>query len=401
MAVVVVTLLTLVAAGAFVQLGKSSEGTEQYDLYSTLSPAPDGTRAIHELLTDLGYETRRQLDDFARGDLQDVSVVVMLQPIRPLESAEEDLLMDWMQQEGGTLFLAGQMTSGSALVNRPREGLSDPLAYHHPDLGNLPKQEGVEDWTEDESGDEAWLIEGVEELVWVPILMSEQRVLEVDPAASFQRRADHTVLVTRKQSSFLEVSRVGRGRVVKVASVDLFINDNVARGSNLRLLLNSVSDASVVLFDEAHRRMTPGEQGSVWDVLGPASELAFLQLLLAIAAALVALGWRSAPAMQEAPGKRRRALEQVEALAAMLQRAAAADLAISLMHGRTRRLWSAGRFQTPTRRSSPTETQRRKRLFDELERLASRRGGPPAAATKRLSMYMKLYGELRRREVHT
>jgi hypothetical protein len=385
--------LALVAAAAsvFVEVGRG-DGAEGLDLYSTFSPSPDGTKAIYELVSELGYEAERHLEPLDAADLEGVRLVVILQPIVAPDLAEEETLLDWLEA-GGTVLLGGELPGRLGMVGR-RGGLDDPLSYHHPARGNLPKAEGDEDWTRAPSPLASELLEGVDRLVWTPVLSREERSVAVEAGGAVPRRAGHTVLVSRNGFSFLEVTEVGEGLVVKARYVDLFINKNIDRGRNLVLLLNvlesRVRDGRIV-FDEGHRRLDPEDQGDVWDVLGTGAEIAFLQLLLAVAAGLVALGARPAPPLADREVRRRRAVQQVEALASMLERAGAYALAVRLIHGRVRRLCrAAGR--------RGTGGERRGRILGELEELSRAADDEGGLDRRELTRYVRLYFELVRGE---
>ncbi len=399
-AVAVVVMILVVGVGAFIEMGRTDEGSDTFDLYSTLSPAPDGARALYALLGELGYRTRRELSDFEKLDPAGADIVMMLGPVLPLTAAEEERLEAFVEA-GGTVFVAGEMLMGSAMYSRPRTGAGDPFALHHPDGGDLPRAEGDPEWTEKVSPLAAELFAGVDRVAWKPVLGKTVRSVDVDVTGPVPARGDHVVLVTRDQRSFVEVSTLGLGRVVKVAQVDPFINGNIRKADNLVLVLN-VLEASKgegrVLFDEAHRRLGPAEQPDVWDVLGPAAELAFLQLLLATAAGLVALGWRRAAPLAEREVRRRRALDQVKALAGMLEQAGAAGLAIRLVHGRARRLQAAGRLGSAPgmRGADPVETQAK--TFAELERMADDARDRGKATASDLARYAKLYSRIVKKE---
>lgn len=389
-------LIVFAGTAAFMHLGASPADREQLDIYSSLSPAPDGTKAIYTLLGDLGFRTRRALAGFDEIEWDETDVLVSVQPVAPVTDEEHEALTGWVE-EGGTVLLAGQMMRGGLFAS-PSFDLDDPFVFHTPPgPGQAGRTRAPEEWLQAHSELKDRLLAGVDRFEYKHIFSDRLGKVEVDIEEPAWRKGPHEVLVGQEMS-FVEVTSVGDGRVVKVLDENILLNRSIRLGRNLVFVLNVLEEyggRGRVVFDEAHRSLRPGDQPSVWEVLGPASEVSFLQLLLAVLAGVVALGWRPAPALPERRERRRRALQQVEALAGMMERAGAARLAVRLIHRRTRHLWETGRLTPGPGPRSIDRTASQARLFKRMDGLARRIESMPRAGRAELVRYIGLFRQLK------
>jgi hypothetical protein len=399
---VLVAALVCTGLAMFMQIGETPEDREKYDYASSLSPAPDGVKALYTLLGELGYRTRRSMDAFDGTALEETDVLVTVQPLRPMTDVEEEALRSWIE-EGGTMVIAGDLSRG-AVFSQPSLDPDDPFVRHNPLKRDtheaIDGEQGEQLWRKEPSELKPRLLAGVDSFAYRHILTDRTREIPVKIDEPAWRRGPHEVLVGGTRS-FVEVSTLGSGRVIKLGDEHVLMNRSIAMANNLVFVLNVLGeygDGGRIAFDEAHRQMAMHEQQSVFDVLGPASRVALLQLLVAVLAGLVAVGWRSAPPLPERLERRRRALEQVEALASMMERAGAARLAVKLLHRRTSHLWRKGRFMPAPGPHGAELTGRQARLFARMERYAARVESGAGADRRDLVRYIVLLRQLKRGE---
>ncbi|MBW2261963.1 MAG: DUF4350 domain-containing protein [Deltaproteobacteria bacterium] len=403
--VILTVALLCTGLALFTEIGVSSQDQNDHDFFSSLSPAPDGAKALHTLLGDLGYRTSRLLETFEPEGIEEVDVLVVIQPVKPITDEERGVLVDWLER-GGTMLLAGGLASGGEYSTLARDP-DDPFARHVRPLHGSPTPGGSaapgdgdeeHEWKKERSDIAPVLLAGVDTFEYRHILTDRLTTLRVEHRQETWRRGPHELLMG-EQSGFIEVSTAGRGRVIKILDESILLNRSIRLGDNLVFVLN-VLEAYVgkgrVAFDEGHRSLMPGDEPNVWEVLGPASEMAFLQLMLAVLVGIVALGWRLAPALPERRERRRRALQQVEALAGMMERAGSVRLALGLMHRRTEHLWRIGRFAPPAGQASAALTRRQEQIMDRMRDLAA--GAAAGAGRKDLTRYIALFRQLKKGE---
>ena len=403
--VILVTALVCCALVVFTEIGVTSSDREQHDLFSSLSPAPDGSKALYTLLGDLGFETRRLLEGYEPGAIEEVDVLVAIQPVKPIGEDEREVLLGWLEA-GGTMLLAGGLPSAGDYSSLARDP-DDPFGRHTRPVhgaptpgGSAAPQEGEEayEWRREPSTLAPVLLAGVDTFEYHHIFTDRLMTVRIEHETMTWRKGPHELL-TGSESGFVEVSTAGQGRVVKILDESVLLNRSIGLGDNLVFVLNVLDEyagSGRIAFDEGHRSLVPGDQPSLWEVLGPASEMAFLQLMLAVLAGLVAAGWRLAPPLPERREKRRRALQQVEALAGMMERAGSARLALGLMHRRTEHLWRAGRFAPPAGPATAALARRQEMIMKRLRALAA--GAAAGAGRAELTRYVGLYRQLRRGE---
>ena len=102
-----VALFGALAAIMFVGLARQAEQEPTTGPpLAARSTEPDGARALLLWLDELGYAVDTRVDvDFAIPD--DTEIILVLEPVRPLESRDWQALDPWIEQ-GGTLVVAGQ-----------------------------------------------------------------------------------------------------------------------------------------------------------------------------------------------------------------------------------------------------------------------------------------------------
>jgi len=399
--VILATALLCTGLAVFTEIGVTRSDRETHDLFSSLSPAPDGAKALYTLLGDLGYRTSRMLETFEAGSIEDLDVLVLIQPVKPITRQERDALRSWLE-DGGTMLLAGVLTGGD---HAPAGDPDDPFDRHvrqpygSPTPGGSASTDaGQQEWRRERSEHAPVLLAGVEAFEYRHIFTDRLTTVAVKDRQECWRKGPHELLVGQ-EGGFVEVSSAGQGRVVKIQDENILLNRSIAMGDNLVFVLNLLDAYAArgrVGFDEGHRSLLPGDQPSVWEVLGPASEMAFLQLLLAVLAGVVAVGWRLAPPLPERREKRRRALQQVEALAGLMERAGSGRLAIGLMHRRTEHLWRSGRFSPPAGTGRARQTRMQTRILQRMRQLAA--GATAGSSRKDLARYIALFRQLKRGE---
>ncbi len=402
--VILATALLCSGLALFTEIGVSSEDRKGHDLFSSLSPAPDGAKALYALLGDLGYRTGRLLETFEPEAVEGVDVLVAIQPLKPVTEEERGVLVDWLEG-GGTMLLVGELAGGGqySFAHDP----DDPFGRHVRPLHGSPTPGGSaapvdgkdeHEWKKERSELAPVLLAGVETFTYRHVFTDRLTTVKVTRQEETWRKGPHE-LIMGEQEGFIEVSTTGAGRVIKIRDENILLNHSITLGDNLVFVLNVLEKYAAsgrVAFDEGHRSLLPGDEPSVWEVLGPSSQMAFFQLMLAAVLGIVAAGWRLAPVLPERRDRRRRALQQVEALAGMMERAGSVRLALGLMHRRTEHLWRTGRFAPPAGPASAELAGRQVRIMNRMRNLAA--GAATGGSRKDLTRYIGLLRQLRRGE---
>lgn len=294
LAVGILVLLVLVTTFAALQ----QETEQEYPPLSTLSSAPDGALALKLWVQELQYDVDEQvLGEFLPPE--DVSILLMLDPILPAES-ELQALDDWVEA-GGTLIAIGEQYSMYSLVDHYRFSLS-----YLSDQNTTPARE-------------------------TPLLSSPAAMDLKNAKVSFalqSERDDFVVLVTYQGEPVVVSFEQGQGRVILGTVAGSFTNAGLKQPGNPELVLNILALARTkgpVWFDEWHHGLRTGDQ-----ILGPSAflrrtpvgrSLLFIAFAVLIVLFLQGRGFgRPVPLPQEI--RRRGALEHVTGVANLSRRAA-------------------------------------------------------------------------------
>ncbi len=273
------------------------QGTEQEGMpnRTSYSAAPYGLKALYLTLGELGYETKRLRMPLSKVSLPERGTLWIVDPM-PLTVREWEDLRRWVER-GNTLILAG----GLALPN-----LESAL-------------EAMQGWLEEaplshaRTTQPSYLTRGVR----VVTLRSEVRIETFRVGASKKERkreeegflfnggmgrsealdkalAQAAPVMADDQGAVVAQARLGRGRVVLLASSWMLCNEALDEADNLELALNAVgpSDNGPVYFDEYHH----GYREAVsWTLLPLPVKLALAQILFGLLLVVYARSRRLGP----------------------------------------------------------------------------------------------------------
>jgi hypothetical protein len=329
--------------------------TPDFDLRtSTFLSGPNGSKGLHDVLTQLGRLSERRrtsLSNLATERAHRPAILVLLDPIYPLQDDEMEQVVRYVRGGGGAVVASG---SGAGLTQcagwriQPEEMRGDSVAVRSPDaVVHLPRTGHVLTPYKIDSLERG----GLEELVKGA---AEERLGICGTLAPFE--TDTVVAAVNNRPAILRLRYRGGGTITLVADRGWFTN-RVWRYTDvpivvLPLLTPRPERPGRVAWDEYHQGFGAAEGSTLpvrtwaWLRSSPAG-WAILQL---IAIALVWLAMnavRFGPARSVIERRRRSPLEHLEALGAGLESAADADTAVQrLALGLRRRLSRAGHVGT-------------------------------------------------------
>ncbi len=305
----IILLLIVVTTFATLQRGTG----EQYPVFSSISPAPDGALALKLWVKELRYNVNEDvLANFAPPE--DASIMFMLEPLFPTE--EELAAVDEWVEDGGTLIAIGE-----------RYGMYSLIDHYKFFFSYLPDNTGV-------PSNETPLLDSPSALD-----LSNMNIR----IALGSDRGDYVTLISFQDQPVLVSFEQGEGRVILGTVTQAFTNAGLKLPGNPELVLNILALAKnkgTVWFDEWHHGVQSGEQ-----VLGPTEFLrrtpvgrALLFVAFAVFIAFFLQGrsfGRPIPLPQEI--KRRGALEHVTGIANLSRRAAHRSSVMMQYHNQIKR----------------------------------------------------------------
>jgi hypothetical protein len=347
-----VLLVALILGLALVASARESkEGGGTFDpRTSTWVAGPHGTRALHDVLGELGIRTGRRTEPFTAGRID--GPLVILAPTFPLDGDEAHAVAKWVRG-GGTLIYAVRRT----------DGLRDTLG-----LGLSPlKGDSLFEEAHDSGARAMAAVLPVTD--GVAFVDGFRRGFTPSPALLHA-----TVLAAAGQVPTVVDYRLGDGRVIAWADALPLTNEQLRTSRAAILFARTAADAAggkTLWFDEYHHGFKSGGStiGTVARFLAhePAGH-AVLQGAAVVALLLLLLGRRFGAPLPPPPTRRRSPLEHVDALAGAYRQAEAKDTA--------RRLLIAGLARRLGRRVPPT-------VQAESELLGRLAGHPTAAPAAR------------------
>ncbi len=400
-----IIIFAVVLAGLLLLLaflpGRSKEGkgAKTFDFYSSLSPSPGGIKALYLLMQELDYETRRIMDEPGSRDWQELSVVFLLAPVKPLTFEALDHLELWVS-EGGTLIIS-ELMAESALWpgDFPAVDEKSMLFEPVPPAKCLPDGEK---WTV--CGDSAvyTLADNVKSISLGAFSSTYEESLERPKCLSHKMDSAHPgtydVFMFGECRPFMSVRSFGGGRVIGIKFPDLFLNRNIGKADNLLVALNVLELAHKrygrkekikIGFDEFHRLIEKPDT-SVWEVLGPGARLAFYQFILLFIVAAYGYSRRFSPPYRRTEDKVRTSLMQTETLSAILEKTRSYGLALKIIHRQTRKKWN----EKTIRKISP-----KRKLLDKLEKINNKAHYSSTSSkdsSALLTRYLAILGELKK-----
>ena len=342
---VLVALVTVLAIGF---LFAPSATSESGGLLTTYASDAGGTRGLFEVSRRLGWPATRLLDRFEEP-LDSTAIYAILRPAVPLTSREVSAVLDAVRRGAGLLLVPDFRSSfgdslGIEIRPVPPLGVipSDSIAWDS--LGGLtptPRWPAVVFQTTDDAPDSVITMLGVRE---VDVDVDVDSVLPVVIGFPY-----------------------GRGRIVMMAHGAVLANGELRDGHNAVLPIRMLEWVApgrrpTLVFAEYHQGH--GMHASVMkavrrELANTVGGRAVLQLLLAAALLLLALGVRPIPPRARKRSERRSPLEHVGALASAYEQVNAARTAL-------------GRLLRGLRRRHPIGTLRSASDAEYLSSLASR-----------------------------
>ncbi|HUG39503.1 MAG TPA: DUF4350 domain-containing protein [Longimicrobiales bacterium] len=290
---------------------------------TTMRTSPDGAAALYELLVALDIPVERRMTPLD-GITPIGGALALLAPTQPLDPAERDSLVRWVER-GGTLIAA--LAYGDPLLRR---------------LGLAPEFVGAGGGSARSVPDR--LTEGVDSVgsvFYVLDVADTTALIAIEPLVV--AGDDDRIVALR--------ARLGRGTVVLLSDHRILSNGRLRAAGAAPIFARAAAEAAraghPLVFDEYHHGYRGGTPtGAFFDFLfgAPAGWL-FLQLALVAALAALPAAVRFGAPVAAAAAPRRSPLEHVAALGEVYRQARAADLARRrLLVGFARRL---GRERPP------------------------------------------------------
>lgn len=323
-------LLVALVAGVVVLGALGARGADPFEVRrSTFLGTPWGTKALHDLLKETGYDVRRHRDSLRFVPPEAGTLCILSAPV-PQGQDEIRGVVAWVES-GGTLVLGlggGTLAPVASLANRgaPSAALAEALGVR---VQRTPRTEaGVV--TRGRLAVEG----GVDR-----VRFHGGRVLDgpLTGAPGFRP------LVVGPHGTVAGEAPRGRGRVIVLADDSALVNRYLRDPWNAQaavLLLAHGGKVGPILFDERHQGYGDDRQAvaRLADALsGTGLGLVLVQAALAAALLLWASGRRFGAPLPPPRARRRRATEAAEALGRAYREAGAAALAAETLAAGARR----------------------------------------------------------------
>lgn len=326
-------MLLALVAGVIVLGTLGTRGSDPFEVRrSTFLGTPYGTRALHDLLKELGYDVRRHRESLRIVPPEAGTLCILSAPV-PLAQEEIRAVVSWVEA-GGTLLLSlggGTLPPLATLANRGAPGAALAEAFEVRAQGVPRSEAGVQPRGPLAAAD----VERVR--------FHGGRILE----GAFLRSRGFTPLVQTPHGIFAALARRGRGTVIVFADDTPLTNRFLRDPYNAQmavLLLAHAGRVGPILFDERHQgygqdREAVGRLAGALSATGLG--LVLLQAGLAAAFMLYGAGRRFGAPLPPARARRRSATEAAEALGRAYREAGGAALAAETLAAGARRRASA------------------------------------------------------------
>ncbi len=344
-------LLFMVALGVVVWAGSRHSRTAELDFRSsTFLTGPRGSKALYDILSQLGRRTERRrtkLDNLATTRARRPAILAVLNPVIPLTDAELEQVVRFVRGGGAVVASGwgGGITQCLGWRIQP-EFRPDSIAVRSPPPGGarLPRAAHVLAPLERDTSDHRdlqSLVKGGDE-AGAPGICSTLAPFATD-----------TIVAAVNNRPVIMRLRFRGGSTVTLAADPGWLTNRVWRDTDvplvaLPLFTPSREHPGRVVWDEYHQgfgeETGPSLTSQTWSWLrhSPAG-WAILQLMAVALVWLATTAVRFGPALSVIERRRRSPLEHLEALGAGLENAAAADTAVQrLALGLRRRLSRTG-----------------------------------------------------------
>ena len=338
---IVVGVLVIINIATYVK-EETPHDSELVPRRTTYHSGPTGTRALYDVLSELGYPVMRwrELPSKLLDDNQRVSTFVIIGPT-PVEVSpdESDVLRRWVTR-GGRLVIIDRWPpalllpqSGdwkvSSVAGTPPTATVDPQD---------PKQM-TENVVALQPAQPTMLTEGVQSILPSRFSSHIDFGAGSDKASNNNDVSPAPVAHFRNEKGALLVDyRFGNGRVVLLSDPYIVANSGISLNDNLLLAINVVGgEGGLIAFDEYHqgRGLTSNPFASYF--AGTPIIAIAVQLVILIVFVLWTRGRRFARALPLSQVDRRSSLEFVASMSELQERSRAYDLAIENIYSRTRR----------------------------------------------------------------
>jgi len=342
-------LLFMVALGVVVWAGSRHSRTAELDFRSsTFLTGPRGSKALYDVLSQLGRRTERRrtkLDNLAAWRSHRPAILAVLNPVFPLTDAEREQVVRFVRGGGAVVASGwgGGITQCLGWRVQP-EFLPDSIAVRSPAGTRLPRAAHVLAPLQRDTSDHGELqslVKGGDE-PYAPGICNT--------LAPFG--TDTIVAAVNNRPVILRLRYRGGGTVTLLADPG-WLTNRVWRETDVPLVALALFTPSrerpgPVVWDEYHQgfgqETGPSLTGLTWSWLrrSPAG-WAILQLVAVALVWLATTAVRFGPALSVIERRRRSPLEHLEALGSGLENAAAVDTAVQrLALGLRRRLSRSG-----------------------------------------------------------
>jgi len=291
--------IALVLVAAYAGLIRLSQDYYMIDAPpgSVFASGEAGLKVLYSYLDELGVE-RETLQSFDELPESGTIVVAAVTPLeRPPSTYEKRQLAKWVDQ-GNRLVLVGPFAAEAiqGIGSSPRSGGQTTLR---------PLIPGI-------------YAQGVRE-----VIVDEGRVLLDSP--------QWVTHLKDTDGQFLASRIMGRGEVVRVASVYPLSNEGIGKADNARLATLLVALEGPVYFDEYHHGFVRG--GGVWDRLGAGGRAALLLSFAAIAVLIWSAARRTGRPIEAMPERTVRTGAYIGSLAELYRKACARTEALESLAG--------------------------------------------------------------------
>jgi hypothetical protein len=318
---------------------------------STFLSGPDGSQALYRVLVRLGRSVERRRTALfslagdtvsSRGTVPVPALLVVLQPWMPLESAELEQVVRFVQQ-GGAVLAAG---SGGGITRcagwrlQPERASDESVAVRQPGRAGLRLPPAARVLAPRGPGSR---LEG---------LVKRRASASDDVCGTLLAKARDTVVAAVNGRPVVLRLHYASGGTITLASDVGWFRNRVWRDTDvsyvvLPLLLTPQARRGRVVWDEYHQgfgRESRSMAALTWDwMLHSPAGWAILQLVAVGLVWLAVTAVRFGPAREGVERRRRSPLEHLEALAAGLESAADSGTAVQrIVAGLRRRLSRAG-----------------------------------------------------------
>ena len=358
-------VLAALAAGIVVLGAAGSRGTDPYEVRrSTFLATPHGTKALFEVMREMGYDVRRHHGSLRQVPAEAGTLCILSVP-EPLGQDEIRGVVGWVEA-GGTLVLSlggGTLAPLASLSNR-----GDPAAALAEALDVRAQRQPVSERGLEVPG----ALKGVER-----VRFTGGRTLD----GPFVDQVGYGSVVRGPYGDLVGTAVRGKGRVILFADDTAFTNRLLRAPDNAQMMVGLLAHAGrpgAILFDERHQGYG-SDREAVARLAGALSDtglgLVLLQAGLAAAAFLVFAGRRFGAPLPPPRARRRSATEAAAALGRAYRAAGAAALAAETLAAGARRRAAAKLGIPPT--LPPAE------FADRAERSSMPGGRELAAALRR------------------